>query len=134
MFADVLQLSCLTQNAPAMGCSLLDIGCQCASENATAILQPCLKTNCTYEQTFSESKNHRSNKFTDHFGVLLHAQANLCNKPHDTRSRHIEITAYATGVIPVIALGLRILSRYMGGSKLWWDDWLHLASVVREPV
>ncbi|CAI6290284.1 unnamed protein product [Periconia digitata] len=107
-------ITCLTTHAPSIGCALLDFECQCSSTNSTKILQPCLEAQCTYEQTFQ----------------LLHVQADLCDKPRDSKSLHVEITAYCSGIVAVCAVVLRFISRYIGGSKLWWDDWLQLASVI----
>jgi hypothetical protein len=38
--------------------------------------------------------------------------------------------AYVSGIIPIIVIVMRFGSRYVGGNKLWWDDWLHLIAVV----
>jgi len=65
---------------------------------------------------------------------LLHVQADLCDKPHDNRSLDVKLTAWITGIVSVGALALRFVSRCMGGSKLWWDDWLQLISIVRRFV
>lgn len=46
------QLQCLIQSAPSIGCSVVDIECQCSSQNSTVILQPCLEKLCTYDETF----------------------------------------------------------------------------------
>ena len=61
---------------------------------------------------------------------LLHVQADLCDKPHDTRSLAVKLTAWTTGLISITVVVLRFMSRHVGGSELWWDDWLHLTSVV----
>jgi hypothetical protein len=61
---------------------------------------------------------------------ILRIQATLCNRPHDSRGNSIKVTAYVTGIIPVLVIIMRFTSRYLGGNKLWWDDWIHLASVV----
>jgi hypothetical protein len=42
----------------------------------------------------------------------------------------MRITAYITGVIPVVAVAMRFLSRWLGGNALWWDDWIHFVSAV----
>lgn len=61
---------------------------------------------------------------------LLHVQADLCDKPHDNRALSIKLTGWITGIITILAVLLRFVSRYLGGSQYWWDDWLHLASVI----
>lgn len=40
------------------------------------------------------------------------------------------ITAYVTGILPVIAVAMRFASRWLGGNPFWWDDWVHLVSAV----
>jgi len=67
---------------------------------------------------------------TDVFAATLRAQASICDRPHDDLSNSIRIVAYVTGIIPIIVIVMRFASRYVGGNKLWWDDWLHLAAVV----
>ncbi|OAG01213.1 uncharacterized protein CC84DRAFT_1263222 [Paraphaeosphaeria sporulosa] len=62
--------------------------------------------------------------------ALLHVQADLCDKPHDNKSLSIKITAWTTGIISIVAVILRFVSRHLGGSPLWWDDWLQLASII----
>lgn len=42
----------------------------------------------------------------------------------------MKITAYITGIIPVVAAAMRFASRWIGGNPFWWDDWLHLISAV----
>jgi hypothetical protein len=63
---------------------------------------------------------------------ILHAQATLCNRPHDSYANPMRITAYVTGIIPVIAVAMRFASRWLGGNPFWWDDWVHLASAVSQ--
>ena len=67
---------------------------------------------------------------TNVFAATLRAQASICDKPHNNLSRPIRMVAYVTGIIPIIVIVMRFASRYVGRNKLWWDDWLHLASVV----
>jgi hypothetical protein len=67
---------------------------------------------------------------TDVDAAILRAQASLCNRPHDSLSNYIRVTAYVTGIIPIIAVTMRFASRHLGGNAFWWDDWLHLTSVV----
>ncbi|RAR01503.1 cfem domain-containing protein [Stemphylium lycopersici] len=107
-------LQCINEKLPAIGCTLLDIECQCTSKNSTKILQPCLEKQCSYNETFA----------------TLRAQASICDRPHDNRSTPIRIVAYVTGIIPIIVIVMRFASRYVGGNQLWWDDWLHLAAVI----
>ncbi|KAL5113521.1 hypothetical protein ACEQ8H_008606 [Pleosporales sp. CAS-2024a] len=107
-------LTCIGESLPAIGCGLTDTECQCNSKNSTAILQPCLERECQYEQIFD----------------LLHIQAQLCNRPHNSRGNILKVTAYVTGIIPIIAILLRFMSRHLGGNKFWWDDWIHLVAVI----
>jgi hypothetical protein len=53
MLLTVAKLECIVENLPAIGCQLLDTECQCTSKNSTKILQPCLESKCTYDETFS---------------------------------------------------------------------------------
>ena len=46
----------------------------------------------------------------------------------------MRITAYVTGVIPVIAVAMRFASRYLGGNPFWWDDWIHFVSAVSPQI
>ena len=68
--------------------------------------------------------------YTDNPAEILRAQASLCNKPHDSFTNVMRISAYVTGVIPVIAVAMRFASRYLGGNPFWWDDWIHFVSAV----
>ena len=34
-------------------------------------------------------------------------------------------------ILPVIAVGLRLLARRLNRLSLWWDDWLILVATVR---
>ena len=34
-------------------------------------------------------------------------------------------------ILPVIAVGLRLLARRLTRMSLWWDDWLILVATVR---
>lgn len=34
-------------------------------------------------------------------------------------------------ILPVIAVGLRLLARRLNRMSLWWDDWLILVATVR---
>jgi hypothetical protein len=126
----VTQLQCLIQNAPAIGCNLLDIECQCTSKNSTQIMQPCLQSSCTYDETFGPSKTVSQCDLANNVTAILRVQATLCDKPHDSRSKSIQINAYVTGLLPVVVVAMRFASRYIGGNDYWWDDWLHLVSVV----
>ena len=69
-------------------------------------------------------------KMTDLCTEILRAQADLCNRPHDSYTRIMMVTAYVTGIIPVVAVAMRFASRWVGGNHFWWDDWVHLASAV----
>ncbi|KAF1935160.1 hypothetical protein EJ02DRAFT_439416 [Clathrospora elynae] len=107
-------LQCMTENLPAISCALLDIECQCNSKNSTKILEPCLKKQCSYDQIFA----------------TLRVQASLCDMPHDNLSNLLRIVAYVSGIVSIIVVAMRFASRYVGGNKLWYDDWLHLAAVI----
>ncbi|KAK7190324.1 hypothetical protein PSPO01_03299 [Paraphaeosphaeria sporulosa] len=92
----------------------VDIECQCSSRNSTKLLQPCFESACTYDETFA----------------TLRAQASVCNRPHDSLSNSIRITAWVSGIAPIIVTAMRFASRHLGGNNFWWDDWVHLASVI----
>jgi hypothetical protein len=126
----VAQLQCITENLPAIGCTLLDVECQCSSKNSTKILQPCLEKQCSYHETFGMFIAVIGRSSANVFAATLRAQASLCDRPHDNLSNSIRIVAYVSGIIPIIVIAMRFASRSVGGNKLWWDDWLHLASVV----
>jgi len=93
-------------------------------------LQPCLQKQCSYDETFGMFTAVIGSSSTDVFAATLRAQASICDRPHDDLSNSIRIVAYVTGIIPIIVIVMRFASRYVGGNKLWWDDWLHLAAVV----
>jgi hypothetical protein len=40
-------------------------------------------------------------------------------------------TISAVTVLAILAVGLRLLSRYERKQQLWWDDWMILFSMVR---
>lgn len=61
---------------------------------------------------------------------ILRIQATLCHRPHDSRASWVRVTAYVTGIIPIIVITARFASRHLGGNNYWWDDWIHLASAV----
>ena len=126
----VAKLDCINENLPAIGCTLLDIECQCSSKNSTKILQPCLEKQCNYNETFGMLVAVIGSGITDVSVATLRIQASICDKPHDNLSNSIRIVAYVTGIIPIIVIVMRFASRYVGSNKLWWDDWLHLAAVV----
>jgi uncharacterized iron-regulated membrane protein len=42
----------------------------------------------------------------------------------------MRITAYVTGIIPIVAIAMRFTSRWIGGNHIWWDDWIHFVSAV----
>jgi hypothetical protein len=65
--------------------------------------------------------------------AILRAQATLCNRPHDAKSNAVRVVAWVSGIVPIIVIIMRFASRHLGGNKFWWDDWLHLASVVSTP-
>ena len=45
---------------------------------------------------------------------------------------HTIVTMVAVlGVLAYIAVGARFCGRYVGRTKLWWDDWLILVAAVR---
>lgn len=69
---------------------------------------------CTYEETFQ----------------ILHIQAAMCDLPSDSVTRSIAVNAWVTGIIPIIVIIMRFFSRSLGGNEFWWDDWLHLTSVI----
>lgn len=93
-------------------------------------MQPCLTKLCTYDEVFGMCSMVRNDEITDVVADLLRVQAILCNKTHDSLGNRIRITAYVTGIIPIIAIATRFTSRRLGRQKLWWDDWIHLISVV----
>jgi hypothetical protein len=74
--------------------------------------------------------NVRASDMTDAVADILRVQATLCDRPHDSLGNAIRVTAYVSGIIPIIAIAMRFTSRRLGGHKLWWDDWIHLAAVV----
>lgn len=124
------KLQCIAENAPAIGCGLVDIECQCTSTNSTKILQPCLFEKCTFDETFGTFTEAPTADITNIDSAILRVQASLCNRPHDSLAIYIRVTAYVTGIIPIIAVTMRFLSRHLGGNAFWWDDWLHLISAV----
>jgi hypothetical protein len=87
---------------------------------------------CTYDETFSMFVfiPASASGIANIVAAILRAQAAICNRPHDSRSLSIKVTAYVTGIVPIVVIIMRFTSRLLGGNKLWWDDWLHLASVV----
>jgi hypothetical protein len=126
----VAQLQCIAENLPAIGCGLTDVECQCTSKNSTQILQPCLMKLCTFDETFGMCSKVRASDTTNVSADILRVQATLCDRPHNSLGNYIRVIAYVTGIIPIIAIAMRFASRRLGRHKLWWDDWLHLASVV----
>jgi hypothetical protein len=87
---------------------------------------------CTLDQTFGKfiTASASVRNVTNSPADILHAQATLCNRPHDSYTNLMRITAYVTGIIPVIAVAMRFTSRWLGGNPFWWDDWVHLVSAV----
>ena len=62
---------------------------------------------------------------------MIRVSAELCNKPSDSLQGLLEGFQIITAIIPAVMISLRVVSRLMGGSKLWWDDWLHIFATVR---
>ena len=40
-------------------------------------------------------------------------------------------TVIALLILSLIAIGARLLGRFVGNTKLWWDDWLIMLAAVR---
>jgi hypothetical protein len=49
----------------------------------------------------------------------------------DDRRPAIIAVSIVTWVLALLAVGLRLVCRQMKGVRLWWDDWLIIASLVR---
>ncbi|CZR68219.1 uncharacterized protein PAC_18118 [Phialocephala subalpina] len=54
--ADGVKLTCLAQTAPAVGCTLANITCQCASKTLPQLSAACMLANCTMAETLALSK------------------------------------------------------------------------------
>jgi hypothetical protein len=89
----------------------------------------CWRSALSMKHSVSPSQ-HQVGNVTNIPAEILHAQASLCNRPHDSYTKAMKITAYVTGIIPVVAVAMRFASRWLGGNPFWWDDWVHLASAV----
>ena len=50
-----LQLQCIIDHAPTVGCGFTDIECQCASEPLYEILAGCVVDNCTIEEAIGKT-------------------------------------------------------------------------------
>lgn len=61
---------------------------------------------------------------------ILHVQATICDKPHDSHTTAVKVIAYVSGIVPILAVSMRFASRWLGSNSFWWDDWLQLASAV----
>jgi hypothetical protein len=85
---------------------------------------------CTFDETFGKSITVSVYNVTNVPADILRAQATICNRPHNSYTNLMRITAYVTGVIPVIAIAMRFTSRWIGGNHIWWDDWVHFVSAV----
>lgn len=85
---------------------------------------------CTVDQTFGMSSTTSFRNVINNPADILRLQATICNRPHDSYTNAMRITAYVTGIIPVIAVAMRFASRWIGGTSFWWDDWIHLVSAV----
>lgn len=48
----------------------------------------------------------------------------------DSRTISILVTSSIFIALTIVAISLRFYSRWTASIKLWWDDWLALASIV----
>lgn len=52
----------------------------------------------------------------------------------EDRRAEIIVVAAITWALAIIAVGLRLVSRHIKGTRLWVDDWFIIAAIVRLPL
>ncbi|KAK7946604.1 uncharacterized protein PG986_010925 [Apiospora aurea] len=106
-------LKCVVQEAPKVGCGILDVECQCASEPLYGLLAECVIDSCTIAEAIGLAK----------------VDAQQCHRPTDTRERMIAGISIASAVVILGAYILRIVSRLAISRYCWWDDLFHTLSI-----
>ncbi|KAK8024102.1 hypothetical protein PG993_012168 [Apiospora rasikravindrae] len=106
-------LKCVVQEAPKVGCGILDIVCQCASEPLYGHLTECVINSCTIGEAIGLAK----------------VDAQQCHRPTDSRQRMIAGISIASAVVILSAYILRMISRLAISRYCWWDDLFHTISI-----
>ncbi|KAK8070946.1 GMC oxidoreductase [Apiospora hydei] len=106
-------LKCVVQEAPKVGCGILDVECQCTSEPLYGLLAECVIDSCTIAEAIGLAK----------------VDAQQCHRPTDTRERMIAGISIASAVVILGAYILRIISRLTISRYCWWDDLFHTLSI-----
>lgn len=112
-FLSPLQLKCIVQEAPKVGCSFLDVECQCASEPLYGLLAECVINDCTIAEAIELAK----------------VDAKQCDRPTETRQGMILGISIASAVVILCAYVLRMISRLAISRYCWWDDLFHTISI-----
>ncbi|KAK8073792.1 integral membrane protein [Apiospora phragmitis] len=106
-------LKCIVQEAPKVGCGILDVECQCASEPLYGLLVECVIDSCTIAEAIGLAK----------------VDAKQCHRPTETRQHMILGISIASGVIILSAYIFRMISRLAISRYCWWDDLFHTVSI-----
>ncbi|KAK7974120.1 hypothetical protein PG989_015968 [Apiospora arundinis] len=106
-------LKCIVQEAPKVGCSFLDVECQCASKPLYGLLAECVINSCTISEAIGLAK----------------VDAKQCHRPAETRQHMIAGISIASAVVILGAYILRMISRLAITRYCWWDDLFHTISI-----
>lgn len=96
-----------------MGCSFLDVECQCASKPLYGLLAECVINSCTISEAIGLAK----------------VDAKQCHRPAETRQHMIAGISIASAVVILGAYILRMISRLAITRYCWWDDLFHTISI-----
>ncbi|KAJ4990484.1 cytidine and deoxycytidylate deaminase zinc-binding region [Stagonosporopsis vannaccii] len=106
-------LTCLLQTVPAAGCSLLDIECQCKSEELTYSTAACILANCTMADSLGTAK----------------VQAELCNLTHESKTGILFASLTIVYATVCVFVALRFATRLLT-KRVRSDDWCILAALL----
>ncbi|KAL3427651.1 integral membrane protein [Phlyctema vagabunda] len=108
-------ISIITTTSPACGLAAPDTTCLCSNTTLQRSLSTCIQGQCNFtEQILVASVNN-----------------NLC--PHRSIENHGEKAVWVgvgMGVASLLAVSLRLYSRYLTKSGLWLDDWAIIVAAI----
>ena len=112
------QLQCITKLIVASECSLTDKTCICTNAQLNKDITACVATSCSIRDSLATKKYS-----SDYCGVV----------PRD-RTKIISIVGVTFGVLALITVGLRILSKLLRtGGQFGIDDYTIIVTMVALP-
>ncbi|TVY82748.1 Satratoxin biosynthesis SC1 cluster protein [Lachnellula suecica] len=111
-------LSCVTIKIPVVGCELLDINCQCASNRLLDITAACLYANCTLEETLDTAK----------------VTAEVCERPSQSKNSMLHIMTYVCATITNGSVLARFLVRWLLRQQIRLDDVFIVLAIISAAI